>query len=123
MQTMLNYIPTEALINHEWQSHGMCSGLGAEDFFYAIRKARDSLDIPPDLNGSSQMLELTPTQIEERFAAENRRFPAKAFRTTCYPDKYLQEVRVCLNRDLSPRPCGASAGACSATKVKIPPVQ
>lgn len=123
IQTMLNYMPTESLIQHEWKSHGTCSGLGTEDFFYAVRKARDSLDIPPDLNAPSQMLELTPAQIEEKFAAENRGFPAKAFRTSCYPDKSLQEVRVCFNRDLSPRPCGSSAGACSATSVKIPPVQ
>src|SRR5436190_7346280 len=31
VRTMLQYIPTESLIQHEWKAHGTCSGLSARD--------------------------------------------------------------------------------------------
>src|SRR5262249_3258791 len=32
VQSMLKYIPTESLIQHEWAAHGTCSGLSATDY-------------------------------------------------------------------------------------------
>src|SRR5262245_5426744 len=49
VQAMLNYIPTESLIQHEWANHGACSGLSVSDYFAAVRKARDSVTIPVGL--------------------------------------------------------------------------
>src|SRR5258707_11790452 len=46
VQTMLKYFPTASLIQHEWQTHGTCSGLSAADYFAAVRTARDGLKIP-----------------------------------------------------------------------------
>ena len=50
IQATLRYIPTESLIQHEWAAHGTCSGLTAADYFAALRKARDSITVPADLN-------------------------------------------------------------------------
>jgi len=123
IQATLNYIPTESLIQHEWAAHGTCSGLSADDYFATLRKARDSITLPDDLNQPSQELQLNPAQIESKVAASNPTFPAKAFRTSCYQDGELQEVRACLNKDLSPRECGPSAGECSAANVTLLPVR
>jgi len=38
VQTTLKYIPTESLMQHEWDAHGTCSGLSAADYFAALRK-------------------------------------------------------------------------------------
>jgi ribonuclease T2 len=123
LQATLPYIPTESLIQHEWATHGTCSGLSAADYFAALRKARDSVTLPPDLNQPSQKQQFSPVQIESTVAAANPTFPNTAFRTSCYRDSELQEVRVCLHKDLSPRACGPSAGECSAASVTLLPVR
>ena len=123
IQATLNYIPIPSLIQHEWRSHGTCSGLSAADFFAALRKARDSVNIPPDLNQPSQRLQLSPADVEGKLAAANPNFPAPAFRTSCYHDGELQEIRVCFNKDLSPRACGASAGECRLPAMTLLPVR
>jgi ribonuclease T2 len=123
IQATLNYIPIPSLVQHEWNTHGTCSGLSAADFFAALRKARDSIKLPPDLIQPSQKLKLSPAEVESKLAAANPDFPAEAFRTSCYQDAELQEIRVCFNKDLSPRACGSSAGECRAPSVTLLPVR
>ncbi len=123
IQATLKYIPTESLIQHEWATHGTCSGLSAADYFATLRKARDSVTLPADLNQPSQKLQLSPAQIETKMAAANPSFPKTAFRTSCYRDRELEEIRVCLKKDLTPRACGPSAGECSAATVTLLPVR
>jgi len=123
IQATLSYIPVPSLIQHEWNTHGTCSGLSMTDFFAALRKARDSVTLPADLSRPKQTLRLSPAQVESKFAAANPSFPAGTFRTSCYSDAGLNEVRICLNKDLSPRACSASAGECSASNVTMLPVR
>src|SRR6202043_513706 len=75
IQATLNYIPTESLIQHEWATHGTCSGLSAAEYFTALRKARDAVAIPGDLKQPVKRLQLSPAQIEAKFAAANAKFP------------------------------------------------
>jgi ribonuclease T2 len=123
VQATLQYIPTESLIQHEWATHGTCSGLSAADYFAALRKARDSVMLPSDLNQPAQKQQFSPAQIESKAAAANPTFPKSAFRTSCYGNRELQEIRVCLDKDLAPRACGPSAGECSARTVTLLPVR
>jgi ribonuclease T2 len=123
IQVMLKYVPTESLIQHEWASHGTCSNLSVDEYFAAVRKVRDSVSIPKDLDQPSQRLQLSPAEIEAKFAAANPSFPEAAFRISCYRDGELQEARICFNKDLSPRACTASAGECSIQKVTMLPVR
>jgi ribonuclease T2 len=123
VQVMLNYMPTESLIQHEWTTHGTCSGLNTADYFAAVRKTRDSISLPADLNQPARKLQLSPAQIEAKLAAANPSFPAEAFRTSCYQDGELQEARVCFDKTLSPRACTSSAGECRLQNVTILPVR
>jgi ribonuclease T2 len=119
----LGYIPTESLIQHEWTTHGTCSGLNAADYFAAVRKARDSVKIPGDLSQPATTLNLTPDTITAEFAAANPTFPKDAFRVACYSSGQLQEARICLDKNLAARACTASAGTCTAKTVTLLPVQ
>jgi len=123
IQATLKYVPTESLIQHEWAAHGTCSGLSAADYFAALRKARDSVTVPTDVDQPTQKLQFSPAQVESKLAAANPSFPKTAFRTSCYKDGELQEVRICLNKDLSPRACGPSAGECPLPNVVLLPVR
>jgi ribonuclease T2 len=119
----LGYLPTESLIQHEWRAHGSCTGLTPADYFAATRKARDAVQIP-DLLQPSVETELRPAEILTALASANPHIPRDSFRISCYPDKTLQEVRVCLTRDeLQPRACGRSAGYCAGPLVRLRPVR
>ena len=118
---MLRYFPTKSLIQHEWTTHGTCSGLIMAAYFAAVKKARDAVTIPSSLVASVTQA-ITPAEVISRVAAANSSFLKTAFRTSCYKDSELQEVRVCLNKDLSPRPCSSSAGQCPAKNVTLLPV-
>ena len=120
---MLAYIPSASLIQHEWSTHGVCSGLAAADYFAAVRKARDAVTIPADLDHPAQTLHLSPAAVESKLAAANPRYPPAAFTVSCYRDGELQELRVCLAKDLSPRACSKSAGACSLATIRLLPVR
>ena len=88
VQTMLNYIPTDSLIQHEWTNHGSCTGLSAEDYFAQVRRARDSVQIPKEFQAPQQPLDVTPQQVETQFAAAIRsslaaRSAPRAHRARC----------------------------------------
>jgi ribonuclease T2 len=123
VRAMLNYLPTESLIQHEWSTHGMCTGLSASEYFALIRRARDSVKIPDELKAPARESRMSPADIAAKLAAANPNYPPGAFRVSCYRDGELQEVRICLNKDLSPRVCGSSAGGCSAQTLTIRPVR
>jgi ribonuclease T2 len=123
VRAMLNYLPTESLIQHEWSTHGVCSGLNAGEYFGLVRRARDAVRLPEELKAPTRGVRLSPAEITARLAAANPSYPRGAFRVTCYRDGGLQEVRICLNKDLSPRACGNSAGGCSASTLDLRPVR
>lgn len=123
VRLMLNYMPTEGLIQHEWRNHGTCSGVSAAEYFAMVRKARDAVKIPDDLRQPGRELRLSEAAIEARFAAANPTFPSGAFRVSCYRDEELQEARVCFDKSLRPRACTASAGACRVPAVTLLPVR
>jgi ribonuclease T2 len=123
IQATLKYIPTESLIQHEWSTHGTCSGLSAQDYFAALRKARDSVSLPGDLDQPSSRVQTSPAEIESKVATANPSFPKTAIRTSCYNNSELQEIRICLDKELSPRACGSSAGECRTETVTMLPVR
>ncbi len=118
----LAYIPSESLIQHEWTTHGSCTGLNSANYFALVRQARDMVKIPDDLKAPGKQLQLDSSEVETKFAAANPNFPKGAFRASCYRDAELQEVRISLNKDLSPRAFGGGGGSCTRT-VLIRPVR
>jgi ribonuclease T2 len=117
---MLNYFPSAGLIQHEWSTHGTCSGLSAADYFATVRKARDGVQIPPQLTSLTKPTQASPAQIETEFSAANRTFPPAALRATCKAGE-LQEVRICFNKNLAPQLCTTSAGECTDASMTILP--
>ena len=123
VQQMLAYIPSAGLIQHEWTTHGTCSGLTADAYFAQVRQARDAVKIPTDLAQPVKAATLAASQIEAKFGASNPGYPKDAFRTSCYNDGELQEVRVCLTKDLKPRGCPVSVRDCTRPGIELKPVR
>ena len=107
------------LIQHEWATHGTCSGLNQYDYFTALVQARSSVQIPVQLNAGDTESNASPTDIEAQFARANTAFPKDAFRIACTRGE-LQEVRVCFDKNIKPRACTANVTECHDGKLKVP---
>jgi ribonuclease T2 len=42
---MLAFMPDAGLIQHEWRTHGSCSGLSAEEYFTEVKRAAEKVRI------------------------------------------------------------------------------
>jgi ribonuclease T2 len=90
---------------YQWKKHGRCSGLGAEDYFDAARRAFDSIVIPELFARVDQPLSLPASVIEAAFLEANPGLGRDEITITCKSGR-IQEARICLTRDLEPRRCG-----------------
>lgn len=91
---------------HQWKKHGRCSGLAAEDFFDLARRAYDGVTRPPIFRKLPRTLAIRPSVIERAFLELNPSLEPDMLTVTC-KEGYVQEVRICLTPDLTPRLCGA----------------
>ena len=118
----LRDIPAPGLIQHEWATHGTCTGLNPFDYFSSIAQARAAVQIPVQITSIEDEVRESPGQIESQFAAANPAFPRAAFRASC-PRGALHEMRICFDKNLKPQACTASVEECRAPAVIIrPPV-
>jgi ribonuclease T2 len=61
--------------------------------------------------------------VEDAFLAENPEWVADTVTITCRSDR-IQEARICLTKDLDPRPCGADvARDCQMKDALLDPVR
>jgi ribonuclease T2 len=114
-----NIYPDPSLLQHEWRTHGTCSGLSPDNFFSSARKAFHSVTIPPKLAGLQSQMSLPPDQILGLFTASNPQIPRTALALSC-GNNYLTAVEVCLDKSLQPMPC-SGVRSCRANTVRIPP--
>ena len=43
---LADIMPGGGLVNHEWQTHGLCSGLNQADYFATLRRAFATVALP-----------------------------------------------------------------------------
>jgi ribonuclease T2 len=90
---------------YEWKKHGRCSGLSAADYFATARRAYDIVTIPPVLRGLARDVTLPASVVEDAFVESNPQLSPDMLTVTC-DEGMIEEVRICLTRDLEPRVCG-----------------
>jgi ribonuclease T2 len=91
---------------YQWKKHGRCAGLTAADYFATARKAYNSVTIPPVFAKLNKSLNVPASVIEEAFLDKNPALKRDMVTVTC-KSRMIQEVRVCLTKDLQPRRCGS----------------
>ncbi|PIE15073.1 MAG: ribonuclease T [Rhodobacterales bacterium] len=107
-RAMADIMGTGGLAWHQWKKHGSCSGLSAQQYFATARRAYNAVKRPPVLRKLDQAVKLRPSVIEQAFLQSNPGWQADMLTITCKRG-YIQEVRLCLTKDLKPRKCGADA--------------
>ena len=118
-QAHTDLIPTASLVEHEWRTHGTCSGLTADAYFSEIRKAFAGVRIPPNIGSGGDADGVAPESLLARFATANPTYPPGSFALSCGNNR-LTAVEICLSKDLQPEPCRA-VRSCRANVVKVTP--
>jgi ribonuclease T2 len=120
---MLDLMPSRSLVIHQWRRHGTCSGLDAQAYLAAVRKARAVVTIPPDYRTLAEPLTVAPEKVADDFIQANPGLSQAALAVSCDKTR-LTEVRVCLTKDLAFRACpGVTHRTCRRDKVVMPAVR
>jgi ribonuclease T2 len=122
VQQMLPLMPDPGLIQHEWRTHGSCSGLAVDDYFAAIEHAAHRIQIPGSYRSLHRAIETSPAEIERRFTAVNHVRGTSAVRVQCRAGE-VRGVLVCLTKNLQPRSCSWSLRDCRAGELFMRPLQ
>lgn len=102
---MIDIMGSSGLAWHQWRKHGVCSGLSATDYYALSREAYEQVTRPDLLRQLDREVRLPAAVIEEAFLEANPALAPDMLTVTCR-DRRIQEVRLCLTRDLEPRLCG-----------------
>jgi ribonuclease T2 len=118
-QAYTDLIPTVGLVQHEWQTHGTCSGLAADAYFAAIRRAYAAVKIPLDIGAGSSSGVVAPDNLLTRFARQNPGYPQGSIALSCGNNR-LTAIELCLTKDLQPETC-QGVRSCRANAIKVTP--
>lgn len=116
---MADIMGSSGLAWYEWKKHGRCSGLSAADYFAAARTAYETLEKP-----AATRSPVTAAELETAFLAANPDLRPESVIVTCRSGR-VQEVRICLSKDLRYRPCGVDVlrDACQGNRpLDLPPI-
>ena len=111
--------PDQGLLQHEWRTHGTCSGLSADDFLATARTAYRSISIPPTLATLTTQTSMPPNEIVSLFTRANPGLSRNSVAISC-GHNFLTAVEVCLDKSLHPIACGPIR-SCRANTVRILP--
>lgn len=126
VKTMLDIMPSTRLVQHEWEKHGTCSGLSAQDYFEEAREAFQKVKIPEAYRAPLKQITVNPEEMRRAFTAANPEFGEQGFAVMCTNNgRFLQEVRACFTKDLDGRACNAQVlrDACRSEAVIMRPVR
>ncbi len=110
--------PDQGLLQHEWQTHGTCSGLAPDAYFQLARQAFQSIHTPPALNNLTTQISEPPATILGQFAAINPGIPQSDLALSC-GNNFLTAVQACLDKNLHAFSC--QVRTCAANTVRIVP--
>ena len=120
---MADIMGSGGLAWHQWKKHGRCAGLPAADYFALAREAFDGIEQPEVLERLDRTVRIAPDVVEEAFVEANPGLTADQLAVSCRAG-LLQEVRVCLTKDLEPRACTAEVErGCRKSSIELPPVR
>ena len=118
---MLNYMPSRGLIQHEWQKHGTCTNLSAQDYFAKVEQAFRNVHVPEQYPRLEHEQQFPVAELEKSFAEANHA-PLQAFRVSCHAGD-LVSLEVCVDKNLQYQSCTQSVRECPVSQVDMRPPQ
>lgn len=127
-QRMLDIMPSDRLVFHEYRKHGTCTGLGVDGYFALSRSLYEKIKIPQRyVEPVDERLIVAPDELVQEFMAVNPGLRPDMVAVACGgPGNRLRDVRICFDKSGRPRPCGESVvqrKLCAAQRIFVPPVR
>ena len=124
VEKMMDIMPSRRLIRHEWEKHGVCTGLTAGEYFGKARTAFSSVRIPSTLQSPRNARTVPPMKIRDEVVAANPGMLKEAVSVYC-SGRFFSEVRVCLGKDMKGRACSAEVArqGCRVAEIIVQPVR
>ena len=120
---MADIMGTSGLAWHQWNKHGVCSGLSAQNYYDLSRKAYGTVVRPEVFRRLEKAVKLPASVVEEAFLKANPQLEPDMITITC-KDGRIQEARICLSRTLDPVPCGRDVVRdCTARDALFDPIR
>jgi len=118
----LAFMPSRHLIEHEWETHGACTGLDPHGYFDLADRAFASVKVPTVLAAPQRPPAISANEVVRDFVQANPGMSESMLSVSCRDGYELTEVRVCLNKDsLTPQACGGRVrNSCRMGTLKIP---
>ena len=125
---MLDIMPSDKLVFHEYRKHGTCSGLGVDGYFDMARSLYNKVKIPSKFsNISDPRTFVSRDELIADIISANPGMKADGIAVECGgPGPRLKEVRICFDKGGNFRSCGRNenqARMCSAARIYVPPVR
>jgi ribonuclease T2 len=125
---MLDIMPSERLVFHEYRRHGTCSGLGVDGYFDLARTLFEKVTIPPRFVGLTETrMTISPAELVDEFMAANPALKPDMIVVECGgAGNRLKEVRICFDKGGGFRSCGHNENQqrlCRAERMYVPPVR
>lgn len=102
---MADIMGTSGLAWYQWKKHGRCAGLSAAGYYALSRKAYETVTRPAIFRKLKRDITLPASVVEEAFIETNPTLLKNQITITCQAHK-IQEVRICLTKDLEWVKCG-----------------
>ncbi|WP_439122397.1 ribonuclease T2 family protein [Marivita sp.] len=120
---MADVMGTSGLAWHQWNKHGVCSGLSAPKYYALSREAYAKVTRPEIFRKLDKAVKLPASVVEEAFLKANPQLEPDMITITC-KDGRIQEARICLSKSLEPVPCGRDVVRdCTATDALFEPIR
>jgi ribonuclease T2 len=125
IEQMLAIMPSRHLIEHEWETHGTCSGLDAKGYFALADDAFSRIKIPKALVAPKSDPGMSADDIVKAFEDVNPGLEDGMVSVNCRDGAELEEVHICVDKDnLSVRSCGGRVrNSCRVGNLRIPAVR
>jgi ribonuclease T2 len=118
--SVIDIMPSYGLIRHEWEKHGLCTGLYPNEYFALLRRAFERVRIPVEFKDAPRDRQLAPAAIEQAFAAANPGLSQRAMAVSCDRDGFA-ELRICMDKALRFRTCvQVDRGGCRDGRILVP---
>lgn len=119
---MVDIMGTSGLAWYQRKKHGRCSGLSAVEYYDTARKAYNGVTRPEVFRNLPDGLNLHSSVIETAFLETNEHIVSDGLTVTC-KSGMIQEVRICLTKDLDPRICGTDVVRDCQFSADMPPIR
>jgi ribonuclease T2 len=107
-QQYSNLYPSQTLMQHEWSTHGTCSGLTPEQYLAFSKRIKESVTIPDAYSSPAATFRTTSDQLVSAFLTANPALNPSGLSPVCSGNgRYLTEVRICFDTAGNPMGCSA----------------